>query len=74
MVFLEKMAELSKEMIENLIDEARKVRENAYCNYSKFHVGCALLGEDGKIYTGCNVENLSFGSTTCAERVIKLLY
>ena len=52
----------------NLIKEAIKVREKAYCPYSNFKVGAAVLFEDGNIYTGCNIENASFGATNCAER------
>lgn len=51
-----------------LMKEARIMRERAYAKYSGFCVGAALLGEDDKIYTGCNIENISFGLTNCAER------
>jgi len=52
-----------------LLKEARKALENAYSKYSKFKVGAALLTKEGEIYTGCNIENLSYGLTICAERV-----
>mgnify|MGYP001065522993 CR=1 FL=1 len=52
-----------------LIEMAFAARENAYTPYSHFKVGAALLCSDGKIYTGCNIENASFGPTICAERV-----
>ena len=51
-----------------LLIEARKVREQAYAPYSRFAVGAALLTKSGRVFTGCNVENLSFGLTICAER------
>lgn len=53
---------------EELILEADKVKEFAYSPFSKFKVGAALLTEDGKLYTGCNIENSSYGATNCAER------
>lgn len=52
-----------------LLQRARETREKAYAPFSGFSVGAALLGKSGKIYTGCNVENSSYGLTICAERV-----
>ena len=56
-------------MINELIEKAFEARENAYAPYSKFKVGAALLTANGKIYTGCNVENASYPVGICAERV-----
>lgn len=51
-----------------LIDKAKEAMFNAYSPYSKFQVGAAILTEDGRIFTGCNIENSSYGATICAER------
>ena len=52
----------------DLIQHARRTAAQAYCPYSNFPVGAALLADDGRIFTGVNVENASYGLTLCAER------
>ena len=51
-----------------LIEEAIMAAKGAYAPYSGYYVGAALLSKDGRIFTGCNIENASFGATNCAER------
>jgi len=62
------MYNISEEMIKELIACAKDARLKAYAPYSRYKVGAAVLGADGKIYKGCNIENASFGLTNCAER------
>jgi len=51
-----------------LINAAKTAQKKAYCPYSRYPVGAAVLMESGRIYTGCNIENASFGLSICAER------
>ena len=54
---------------DELLKAAWQAREAAYAPYSNFAVGAAVLAKDGRIFLGCNVENISYGLTNCAERV-----
>ena len=56
-------------MPDELLEAALRVRENAHAPFSNFKVGAAVEDEHGRIFTGCNVENATYGLTVCAERV-----
>lgn len=59
---------MDHEQQKTLINRAMEVREMAYAPYSHFHVGAAVLTSSGDVFTGCNVENASYGLTICGER------
>lgn len=59
---------VDEKLLENLFRKASEASEYSYSPYSKFPVGAALVTQDGAVYTGCNIENRSFGLTNCAER------
>lgn len=52
---------------EDLINAAKEARKNAYCHYSGYNVGAAILDDEGRLYVGCNVENASYPLGNCAE-------
>lgn len=60
---------MERQLQELLIKAAEEARKNAYCPYSDFPVGASVLTVDGKIFSGANIENVSYGLTVCAERV-----
>jgi len=62
------MTSLAQAALDNLLEEAKKAAENSYSPYSGFKVGAALRLTNGKVVTGTNVENVSYGLTICAER------
>ena len=59
---------ITNELKIQLFDKAKTMLNFSYAPYSHFHVGAALLTKDGKIYTGCNIENTAYGPSNCAER------
>lgn len=64
----QKHTEVEQTLQQRLIEAAKLAMDNAYVPYSQFRVGAAVLTDDGSIYSGCNVENVSYGLTNCAER------
>ncbi len=65
---LQRKKPLSAGVRRHLLQSARRAMKHAHAPYSKFRVGAAILLTDGKIFSGCNVENASYGMTNCAER------
>lgn len=66
---------ISIDLKDKLVRLAKEAQEKAYVPYSKFPVGAALITEEGDIFTGCNVENISYGLSICAERtaIVKMI-
>lgn len=65
---LDRRLKIDAALLARLVQEAKRVRERAYAPYSKYQVGAALATATGKIFTGCNFENASYGACICAER------
>ena len=59
---------MEQNLVEKMIDTAMEQLKFSYAPYSNFKVGAALLTRDGRIYTGCNIENAAYGPSNCAER------
>lgn len=59
---------MNEQIEKTLIQKAMEMTKMSYAPYSGYHVGAALLAKNGNIYTGCNIENASYGATNCAER------
>ena len=66
--FVKGVHRMNHEQIMELIETAADQLQYSYVPYSGFRVGAALLAQDGSLYTGCNIENVSYGATNCAER------